>query len=592
MAYSGKQRGTRRRECLANWRLWLYVEYSMFAKTPVLPRFAGAARILLVPALALACTVGGVAQSRTAANRYRMMLKALEQPDTTGLSAGRAEQEQLTVSGEAQDGPIDPAAYILGPGDELLLTVMGREFQSFPLRVLGEGDVVMPNIGIVRVGGASIARAESLVAAVVLPRYRDATLHLTLSRMRKFKVYVGGWVERQTSLLASPVDRVSSIIERAGGFLKKKETAQGATQTPYIRRVTVRHRDGTSQVVDLYPFYFHNDLPSNPYVRDGDYVYVTVQSADNTVWIFGEVAVTGELQYAPGDSLSTVIAFAQGFLPSAYPDSVEIARFNDDGVSTHRFTVNCAGGRIPPVAIDRGDQIFVRERPKWHIMRTVALAGEVKYPGRYAIAHDSTTLWEVVQRAGGLTPDAAVEDAEFTRHVGTNVIDREFERLQKMIPSEMTKEEYEYFKAKSRERPGVTVIDFKKLLLKNDRSEDITLREEDSLYVPPQRNYVSVIGRVNSPGRLLYSPNLTFEEYIQRAGGFGFRADESGARIIKTRTGEMFKPGRSESSIEPGDTIFVPEESEVPIWPTIFQTLAAITQVAGLIFGVYAIARK
>jgi protein involved in polysaccharide export with SLBB domain len=546
--------------------------------------------VLLVSLIAMLMAGAARAQTRSSANRYRMMLKALEQSDTTGAAPDRGIGERPGASGEAQDGPVNPATYTLGPGDELLLTIMGREFQTLSLRVLGEGDVVMPNLGDVNVAGMSIARAESTIARILLPFYRDARLRLTLSRMRQFKVYVGGWVERQTSMLATPLDRISTIVERAGGFIKKKENIQ--TQTPYIRRIQVRHRDGTVDTVDLYPYFFRGDLRSNPYVRDGDYVFVTVHSIDNAVWVYGEVGLPGALQFAPGDSLAAIISYAQGFLPSAYLDSIEVSRFNQDGNGSRRFSVNCAGGHIPDMQLERGDQFFVREKPKWHLLRTIALAGEVKYPGRYPITHDSTTLWEVMQRAGGFTPEAAIEDAEFTRRMGTNVIDREFERLARMIPSEMTKEEYEYFKAKSRERPGVTVIDFKKLFIHNDRVEDIKLREEDSLYVPARRNYVSVIGRVNTPGRMFFSPNLTFEEYIQRAGGFGFRADESGSRIIKTRTGEMFKPGKSESTIEPGDTIFVPEEPETNLWPAVLTSLAAIAQVASIVFGVYAISRK
>lgn len=567
-------------------------------RTPFLPKFA----TILVVAFLMAGAAHG--QSRSSANRYRMMLRQLEVGDTMQAAAqekAAAAERERTASADALEGTVDPTQYLLGPGDELLLTIIGREFTSMNLLVMSEGDVLLPNTGHILMAGKTLAQAESLVVKTLTPLYREATFNLALSKMRRFRVYLAGWVERHDAMLATPVDRVSTMIERAGGFTKK--TVANPLMSAYIRRIPVHHRDNTTTFVDLYPYYFYGDLSCNPYVRDGDVIYVTVSSPSNMVSIYGEVGWPGDFQYGERDSLSTLIDLAQGFLPSAYLDSIEVSRFNADGTSSERFYVNgtgiasvVSGGRASAgasnFALQRGDQVFVREKPKWHLSRTIVLAGELKYPGRYPIRKDSARLTEVISRAGGFTDEAAIEDAEIIRKSGTAMIDREFERLLKMIPSEMTKEEYEYFKAKSRERPGVMVVDFKRLFVQKDLSEDIFLREDDSIYVPAARNYVSIIGRVNTPGRILFDPSMKFDGYIVKAGGYGFRADESGARIIKTRTGEMFDPRKtSKYTLEPGDTIFIPEEPETNLWPAVITAITITAQLAGVLFGVYAISR-
>ena len=60
-------------------------------------------------------------------------------------------------------------------------------------------------------------------------------------------------------------------------------------------------------------------------------------------------------------------------------------------------------------------------------------------------------MTEIIRRAGGFTPDASLEEAIVIRKQGEKEKDREFERLSKMQPAEMREDEYEYFKARTRE---------------------------------------------------------------------------------------------------------------------------------------------
>ena len=67
-----------------------------------------------------------------------------------------------------------------------------------------------------------------------------------------------------------------------------------------------------------------------------------------------------------------------------------------------------------------------------------------------------------------------------------------------MIPvQDMTKVEYQYFKAKSRERKGHVVVDFQALMA-GDESQNLLLRREDRIIVPATRTTVTVTGAVAS----------------------------------------------------------------------------------------------
>ena len=216
----------------------------------------------------------------------------------------------------------------------------------------------------------------------------------------------------------------------------------------------------------------------------------------------------------------------------------------------------------------------------------------MRYQGTYAIDLGTTTLRDVIQRAGGFTDEASLEEAIVVRKTPENERDREFERLQKISPADMQEDEYEYFKARSRERVGQMVVDFKKLFLQGDPTQNIVLQEGDIIEVPRRKDYIRVIGRVNNPGNVIFAEGWTFEQYITAAGGYGWRADDGDVRVVKARTGELVDAeDEGDYELEPGDTIWVPEVPEVKFWEIALTTLGVISQVAGIVGIIIAISR-
>lgn len=103
-------------------------------------------------------------------------------------------------------------------------------------------------------------------------------------------------------------------------------------------------------------------------------------------------------------------------------------------------------------------------------------------------------LSEIIRRAGGVKPDASLDEARLIRKVAAEMADPEYERLKKMPVADMSKEEYQYFKTKSREHSGVVVVDFRRLLIQGDPEEDIILREGDIIQIPKAKKVVNVSG--------------------------------------------------------------------------------------------------
>jgi protein involved in polysaccharide export with SLBB domain len=225
--------------------------------------------------------------------------------------------------------------------------------------------------------------------------------------------------------------------------------------------------------------------------------------------------------------------------------------------------------------------VFVRLIPEDRLRRLVEVRGEIHYPGYYAISEDATRLSEVIAWAGGVTPEAFLREAKVVRRGALKLEDKEYERLKDLPPSEMTPDEYEYFKLKSREQQGLMVVDFERLLLENDTAEDLTLKRGDLITIPTHRDFVSVLGMVRSPGNVTFEPDLTPELYILKSGGYANRADRRHVRVIRGATSEWV-PLSAVDFLEPGDTIWIPEKRDRDWWAIFKDTLATTTQILTL----------
>jgi hypothetical protein len=77
-------------------------------------------------------------------------------------------------------------------------------------------------------------------------------------------------------------------------------------------------------------------------------------------------------------------------------------------------------------------------------------------------------------------------------------------------------------------------------------------------------------------------------DYIIKAGGFGYRADESETFIAKSK-GEIFLAKDMKYELEPGDVILVPPKKELSfaeIFTQAITTFAQLATIAGVVFSI------
>lgn len=493
---------------------------------------------------------------------------ALSRPDSTAASA-------LLIS--ASPGFVNPEEYYIGPGDVFTILISGIQQNTVNATVDISGNCFIPGAGIIGLKNLNLYEASKKIESELKLIYRNVQVYSTLSQIRKIKASLLGQLNRPGSYVVSAATRLLDLIN----------ISQGIRPDADIRNILITRNTGKTETVDLLRYLRLGELKSNPYIFEGDFVFI--DKVDRIITISGAVNQPGTYEYVKNEKLSELIRICRGLRENARQDSVEVIKFMDDNLTQYSLFVNYNDPDKSDPVIENRDRVVIRELSQYLREDIVIISGFVKYPGEYAIVDNVTTIKELIERAGGFIENADLSSASVRRFTGNTKSDPEFERL-KLIPREaMTEDEYDYYKSVSRRRIGKVVVDFKKLFDENDIRENIKLRRNDEISVPESKQYITIIGQAVSPGNIPYEPEYKVMDYINLAGGFGWRAEDSEIRVIRANTGEWVDAEDVEV-LYPGDTIWIPEQTPGPkFWDIFKDTLTILGQVATVITAAIAI---
>ena len=484
--------------------------------------------------------------------------------------------QAANYSSVASDGIIEPENYFPGPGDRFLVVISGLEEIVHNAEINHEGFIFIPKAGPVSCKDKSLAEFRNEIETQIRKNYKNITVFISLVNLRKIKIYAGGEILKPGSFTLSANSRLSDLVYMAG-----------LQNTTSIRNIKVTHRNGKSNFYDCLSFFRLNKKSENPYLQEGDFVFL--DKVTKIINMNGAVKFPGTYELKDGETLSGIIELCGGVLPQSRIDSLELISFEADNSTQFSTILSLSEVMKKDIRLKNMDRAIVRQIPKYLEENIIQIDGYVRYPGIYKIKENSTKLSDVIEEAGGFLPEASLLDATLRRDVGSVDADPEFERLKLILRADMTDDEYDYFKSKSRQRKGKVVIDFQKLFENNDADEDIVLMRDDRISVPKKKDYVVLIGQVVHPGNVEFKDNYTIDDYIRSAGGLGWRALEDDIRLVRSNTGEWIDIDDVDK-IYPGDIIWIPEDPPPPKFWTIFQTsLNVLGQVATVIAATVAV---
>jgi protein involved in polysaccharide export with SLBB domain len=234
--------------------------------------------------------------------------------------------------------------------------------------------------------------------------------------------------------------------------------------------------------------------------------------------------------------------------------------------------------------------------------RLVRIEGEVISPGVYQ-ARPGETLPAIIKRAGGLTPEAYLFGAEFTRESVRKLQQENLDQLVKRLESltqatsatlvanlsadrvaqaqvlqqqQQQQQQQQINRLRTLKSKGRVSLD---LMLPNSDTPGngvastrmlvqmlppIPLEDGDTLVVPSMPSFVSAVGSVNNENAIIYRRGMTLGQLIKSAGlteeanpkqAFLVRADGS---ILSRKSGDGWFSDFDSTWLYPGDTLVVP----------------------------------
>ncbi len=488
------------------------------------------------------------------------------------------------------DEPINPDQYLVGPGDQFLVNIISSEnVSNYTLTVSPTGEILIPSVGIVQVDGQTLTSSIKNMEIAIQSLKHSAKIYIVLSEIREFKVKVIGHLQNPGYYIVTPVTRVSDLYE---GILRKLQSWSPSDQYahkkadqipvqesekmiyPELSRRNIKiFRNGETILVDLVKFGSTGLDNNNPFIEQGDVVKMLLK--EHFVGIFGGIKIPGNYEFREGETLSQFVNLAGGLRPDADPNKVEITRFIS---SKEKFTFITTMSKADSILISSEDHIMVRYDQEYKRQDIVYITGEIKYPGVYAIEPGKTTIGEALQKVGGFTTRADQTKIIINNKSIAKIPDRENKRILLIPVENRSPEEKAYIKARMLTTKGTIESSS---LEQAESLMNLPLVNEDEIVILENFDYIEILGGVLKPGRYPYTANITFDEYVDLAGGITNTATRK-KFIIKAGTGQRL-PIKKTVQIENGDTIFIPEKMEYNKWIILKDILASLGQVAALI---------
>jgi len=407
--------------------------------------------------------------------------------DSTQYSKFIAEEEKLLFGSElfanAKMGFTNdfqlatPSNYIIGPKDQLNLTLYGYQELSTELRVLPDGKLNVPYAGIMVVGGLTIEQATIKInqalqkSGYATLRSGETKLQLSVSQYRTFPVTVIG-AKASGTYMVSSVANVFHALHMAGGPARRGT----------YRDIELIRKGQIIQYIDLYSFMVDGNQKQFLNLQEND--IINVPAYEQRVTLKGEIKTPGYFELKEGETLSRLLKYSGGFTPVAYQERIYVEK-----VSTNEFISR----DVEKLGFDaykpgNGDVVYVGSIVNRNSQR-VAIGGAVMRPGYYGL-HDSLTVGKLIKRAGGLK-----ESSLMTRGL-------------------VYRAGHDHQISYLRFNPGEIVAG----------KNDLSLADGDSVVIADRailfpKEIITVTGEVNNPGYFVYGDKMTVLDAILLSGG-------------------------------------------------------------------------
>lgn len=299
--------------------------------------------------------------------RARADIFAIDPPTVAKLKEVNAQLAQLPTRPAEFRPANEPYAYLVGPQDELRITVFehpelnnpGNTANELSGRIVNsDGKIFFPYVGEVQASGRTVQQIQATISQGLRNVIRNPQVDVTVLRFRSQRIVVSGEVRTPGTVAVTDVPpTLAEIVSGAGG----------ATVEADLGNVTVT-RGTTTVRADMYAYLYNGEQSQNFRLQAGDVVNVPDRRY-NKVFVLGEVGrvnslgsvgLSNSLVLPRGRfSLAEALSDIGGINPlSANAGQIYVIRDGGSGRKTQIYHLNASS----PDALVMADQFDLRRR--------------------------------------------------------------------------------------------------------------------------------------------------------------------------------------------------------------------------------------
>jgi protein involved in polysaccharide export with SLBB domain len=401
-----------------------------------------------------------------------------------------------------------PSNYLLGAGDEIIITIWGQTQHRKSYRINRQGNVYDDKVGLLYLSGLNINEAKTYLKSQFSRIYSTLSglnstsfIDVSIGSLRSINVNFVGKVKYPGVYPVHPFSTVILGLIQAGGV-----DIDGS-----LRNIQVKRDNEIVKKVDLYDYFINGASSSAIQLRDQD--VIVVPSRNSIVTVDSAVLQPGIFESIPGETMYDIIQYAGGptFDASNIVGYKRLKNKDQDNIYNYYEAGYLDYNSTRSITVNSGDKLnILRIYDEDH---EVEIIGQVKSPGKYYY-YDGMTLNNLLELSGGFKDSTFLKSvyldkAEIIRRDPNN-------RFEKII-----------------------TVNLKNIISKD---KNINLENLDRILIRSNFNFfkkenVIVSGEVKVPGVYpLITDNESLESVLKRAGGLTSKALQNGISIYRKKT--------------------------------------------------------
>ncbi|MBS2097097.1 SLBB domain-containing protein [Carboxylicivirga linearis] len=378
-----------------------------------------------------------------------------------------------------------PKNYILGIGDEVVITVWGASQATYQLQVSKEGTINIPDIGPVNVFGQTFESVSKKIEKHLTGIYQgmkgqnpNTYAEVSLGALRSIKVNVVGEVNVPGTYTVPATAAAYNVLYLSGG-----PNRNGSFRSIQILR------DGKSiETIDVYEFLLRGEVIDNLNLKENDIIYVP--SYRSKVHLSGSFKRSGYFETLEETTIADIIELAGGFENNAFQKNLTVIRKTDSELKYK----DVAKADFDSFILENGDEIISGQLLNRYENR-VTISGAVFRPGSYELS-EGMMLTDLIDKAEGFIPEVYMQRGIITRLNEDGSYQNISFRLNDVLEGSWNTQ--------------------------LQREDEVTIRSVQDM---KEEELITVKGFVNNPGELPFASNMTLADVIFITGGFQNDAD-------------------------------------------------------------------